>query len=112
MKLRCKPGDIAIILRDCPGCEANIGKLVEVVAPSDYVQEGAEGVQCWRIVQVHQDYFWYVTERDGTITKEIITYWSGVSHPDTWLMPIRPLADDDGLLAEHAKCNEFALQEM
>jgi len=30
MKTRCKPGDLAVIVREEPGCEKNIGKIVEV----------------------------------------------------------------------------------
>jgi hypothetical protein len=33
MKTRCKPGDLADFVRDEPGCEKNIDKIVEVRGP-------------------------------------------------------------------------------
>ena len=30
MSTRCKPGDLAIIVQDVPGCEDNIGRVVAV----------------------------------------------------------------------------------
>jgi hypothetical protein len=30
MKLRCKHGDLAVIVGEYPGCEANIGRIVQV----------------------------------------------------------------------------------
>ena len=34
MTLRCKDGDLAFIVGELPGCEANIGRIVQVRGPA------------------------------------------------------------------------------
>ena len=33
MNLRCKDGDLAVVVGDFPGCEGNIGRIVQVKGP-------------------------------------------------------------------------------
>lgn len=33
MKLRCKPGDLALILHDTPECAGNIGRMWVMLSP-------------------------------------------------------------------------------
>ncbi len=47
MTLRCKDGDIAIIVHDTPECADNLGRVVEVKGPPRW-GIGYELV-CWRI---------------------------------------------------------------
>lgn len=93
MTTRCKNGDIAIVLHDDPGCEANIGRLVEVSGPR--TSPAYPDLVCWRIRQVDRHALWAVREGDGRITEEWLTWGSGVSHPDAWLLPIRPDQPDE-----------------
>lgn len=88
MTTRCKSGDIAIVLRDNPGCEDNIGRLVEVCGPTGLT--AYPGMVSWRIRQVDTNAPWKITEKDGRITTEWMTWGSNVHHPDAWLKPIRP----------------------
>lgn len=34
MPLNCKAGDLAVVIADEPGCEANIGRIVRVLKPT------------------------------------------------------------------------------
>lgn len=38
--MNCKPGDLAIVVAEIPGCECNIGALVRVLQPSPDDQPG------------------------------------------------------------------------
>lgn len=91
MTLRCKEGDLALIVYDEPECAANIGKLVEVRGPlmfnSDYQKH------CWLIRPV-QEGTWRV-ERLGKVYDETVDWHHLVEHPDAWMMPIRPSQDFD-----------------
>lgn len=39
MTLNCKAGDLAVVISDEPGCEANVGRLVRVVSTTNIVNE-------------------------------------------------------------------------
>lgn len=88
MTTRCKKGDIAIILRDSPGCEANVGRMVEVRGPNR--SSTYPGMVTWSIRQIDRKSMWFVMEVNKCITQEWLTWQSGVVHPDAWLLPIRP----------------------
>ncbi len=34
MGLKCKDGDMAVIVGDVPGCEGNVGRIVQVRGPT------------------------------------------------------------------------------
>lgn len=42
MTLRCKHGDLAVIVGEYPGCEANIGRIVQVRGPSHLSEQCGE----------------------------------------------------------------------
>jgi len=48
MTLRCKDGDLAIIVGELPGCEANIGRIVQVRGPA-HISEQCGDLLCWVI---------------------------------------------------------------
>jgi hypothetical protein len=98
MGLNCKNGDIAIVVRDNPGCEANLGRLVEVRGPR--TSSGYPGMVCWQIRQISAEVSWVIDESNGSFTSEILTWRSGVSHPDAWLKPIRPDDTDEDAASE------------
>ncbi len=84
MLTRCSPGTLALVIAEHPGCEGNIGRVVEVRGPL----ESDEGRPCWHI-QPTQGAPWLILERDGTVSGERVTWSSGVIHPDAWLTPLR-----------------------
>ena len=51
MSTRCRPGDLAIIARDDPGYEQNIGRIVEVHGPLRLDKK--QGIT-WLIVPVNR----------------------------------------------------------
>jgi len=85
--LRCKDGDLAVVINDTIACRQNIGRVVQVRGPVRKLKQS--GMQGWRIKPIHKR-VWGVTELDGRNVKELVFWSSGVFHEDAWLMPIRP----------------------
>jgi len=108
MTLRCKHGDIAVIVHDTPDCRANIGRLVQVRGPLSTFN----GMVTWRICPVTPELYW-VTEHDGRVTRESVTWSSGVIHQDAWMEPIRPENPSESDEAQQDICRrpELALEE-
>jgi hypothetical protein len=48
--MRCKDGDLAIIIQDIPGCEKNLGVIVKVIGP--VIRHSATSMPCWQIKPV------------------------------------------------------------
>jgi len=88
MKTRCRPGDLAIILRDDPGYEENIGRIVEVHGPA---RQTCTMVLTWLIVPVTRQPY-AVCTRNGKLFDCALTVEDEIEHPDDWMMPIRPEA--------------------
>lgn len=84
---RCKLGDIAIIIKDQPGCEANIGRVVHVCGPRKVFPERGT---VWRIKPVTGSTMTYL-DYDRTVAVGLAT---DIEHEDHWLLPIRPEIDD------------------
>jgi hypothetical protein len=89
--LRCKDGDLALVINDTIACRQNIGRVVQVRGPVRKLKQS--GMQGWRIKPIHKR-VWGVTELDGRNVKELVFWSSGVFHEDAWLMPIRPQSPD------------------
>ena len=85
--LRCKDGDLAVVINDTIACRQNIGRVVQVRGPVRKLKQS--GMQGWRIKPIHKR-VWGVTELDGQNVKELVFWSSGVFHEDALLMPIRP----------------------
>lgn len=93
METRCKPGDLAMINHDVPGCEANVGRLVIVSGPPaiDY-----KGLLTWLIMPVTPEP--YVIDDPLTGVFRFMDYQEdGIEHPDDWMTPIRMQAEIDDL---------------
>jgi hypothetical protein len=71
---RCRPGDLAIITRDEPGYQENIGRIVEVHGPAR--QDSATGTT-WLIVPVTRQPYAVMTKRGKLYSV------------DAWMLPIR-----------------------
>ena len=90
MELRCKDGDLAVIVGEMPGCEANIGRIVEVRGPAKLNHQC--GLICWRIRTVTRKKLINLYP-SGELIAESVTWKSRTQHPDCWLIPIRPPED-------------------
>ncbi|WP_218509744.1 hypothetical protein [Variovorax sp. dw_308] len=84
MQLQCKEGDLAFVVRDFEGCEANLGRLVQVRGP---VISRADVGPTWLITPVTSAP-WTFLEFDGSVHTEF-PLRNSVEHPDAWLLPIR-----------------------
>lgn len=83
MSDRCKLGDVAVIIKDEIGCEANIGRFVHVEGPRRW---SAHRGTVWRITPVNGTTITYVdTDRSVVIGPAV-----QIEHRDDWLMPVRP----------------------
>ena len=100
--LKCKDGDLAVVINDTIDCRQNIGRVVQVRGPVRKLKQS--GMQGWRIKPIHKR-VWGVTELDGRNVKELVFWSSGVFHEDAWLMPIRP--HDIQQKADTATATEF-----
>jgi hypothetical protein len=86
---RCVEGDIAVIIKDMPGCEANIGRVVHVRGPRKvFVDRGT----VWRIAPVSGDTMTFFDDLTGAVLIDLAV---NIEHEDDWLMPIRPDSDVD-----------------
>jgi hypothetical protein len=84
MKLRCKSGDLALVIQEEDGCEANIGKVVRVTGP---IELNSRGQATWLIEPVRQKLWWSVSS-EGMVRTRQVTFTCQVEHPDEWLLPI------------------------
>jgi len=83
--MRCKDGDLAVIVQDFEGCEGNLGVIVQVVGPARYPR--GTTLICWQIKPVKRRKLWLTGS--GPTAKEYITKKNTALHPDAWLMPIK-----------------------
>ncbi len=91
MTIRCKPGDLAIIRYDVPGCESNIGRIVRVRPPAaiDY-----KGQLTWLITPVTPEP--YIVDNPNTGEFRFMEYGERlIEHPHDWMIPIRPEYEED-----------------
>ena len=86
MTLRCKDGDIALVTREEPGCEFNIGKLVRVAGP---VSKNKQDLSSWFIEPLERRLWWCLSPV-GELECRMATFNCRIKHPDAWLLPIDP----------------------
>jgi len=85
--LKCKDGDLAVVINDTIDCRQNLGRIVRLRGPVRELKPS--GMLGWRIKPLHP-IPWGVTEVNGRSVKELVTWQSCVYQEDAWLMPIRP----------------------
>jgi hypothetical protein len=83
--MRCKHGDLAIIVQDFGGCERNIGVIVRVIGPA--INHPETPMPCWQIKPVNRRKLW-LTGCGGT-KSEFVSRNNPAYHPDPWLLPIK-----------------------
>lgn len=86
MSDRCKLGDIAIIIKDHPGCENNIGRFVSVCGPRKISQRRGT---LWIIKPLVGNTMTYI-DVDKAVVVGLAT---NIEHEDEWLFPVRPEVD-------------------
>ena len=92
MSLRCKHGDLAVIINETPQCRGNIGLIVQVRGPIQYLD--FLNLHGWLIKPIHHKKVW-VEMRKSTKAELQYIYWKYPRCiPDAWLLPIRPTDDD------------------
>ena len=79
--MRCKQGDLAIIVDDFDGCKGNIGLIVKLIGPAEIV------VMMGQIITLSGQEMWLVDE--GKAEKALVTLSTQAIHPDKWLSPIK-----------------------
>jgi hypothetical protein len=90
LNLRCREGDLALIIREEPGCEVNVGRVVRVGWP--YRFDRVRGPS-WLIEPVVTGPWSYVSPGGGYVITRPITFADRIEHPDAWLLPLRPRND-------------------
>ena len=99
MELRCRPGDLALVVNEEPGCENNIGRLIEVDGPLLHNQD--LGLPCWLLRPVTAQPWCYYTW--GHQMFVVPVDWDDRNEiPDAWLVPVR--RDDALNLEEMEAC--------
>ena len=88
MTLRCKDGDLAVIVGELAGCEANIGRIVQVRGPAHLSEQCGE-LLCWVIRPISRKKMINLYIPDILIS-ERVPWKSDIKLPDCWLLPIRP----------------------
>lgn len=86
MTTRCRPGDLAVIIRDEPGYEDNIGRIVRVHGPARLCEELG---LTWLIVPL-SEHPYGVRRYSGKRADLVVKLGHVVEHPDAWMEPIRP----------------------
>jgi hypothetical protein len=97
VRLRCREGDLALIIREERGCDSNIGRVVTISGP---IEVHTSHGPTWLIEPTTPEPWSYVAPSGEGVVIQPITFADRVEHPDAWLLPLR-LGDD--LLAEAMK---------
>jgi len=95
MVLRCRDGDLAVIVGEFPGCEINIGRIVKVRGPAHFSEQCGEQL-CWVIRPISRKKMVNLYIPDILIS-ERVNWKSNIKHPDCWLIPIRPPKEDEDI---------------
>ena len=93
MSLRCKAGDLALVVYDEPGCESNIGRAVEVRGPVS--TNPRLNLPRWLIRPAGSSRYWRVVRGFEPARTERVSWKSRIEHPDAWLVPIPPSAEPE-----------------
>jgi len=80
--MKCKHGDLAIIVNDFEGCKGNIGLIVRVIGLAEAVME----MTCLRVIPLSGQKMWLIDA--GKAKKNLITPRVQAIHPDKWLSPM------------------------
>ena len=105
-RLKCRDGDLSLVIYDTPGSQQNIGKVVQVLGPATMVTRTQ--MIGWRIKPLYPAP-WGVTQLDGSLDVEVVDWNSGVYHEDEWLMPILPLSPEETWQDIQAEMDQYLI---
>jgi len=88
--LRCKEGDLAVIIHEEIGCESNIGRLVYVIRRAEPYSD-FDPMDEWWIESASDSPLAYL--KIGESPRQIGCDKYPVKHSDRWLRPIRDYDD-------------------
>ena len=91
MKLRCKEGDVALVVFDTIECASNIGRLVTVSGP---LRDDWGLGPTWLIEPMTAD-AWAVEKGSTGEIRFDTPPLTNVEHPDQWLLPLRLPPDQE-----------------
>lgn len=83
--MRCKEGDLAIIVNEFEGCEGNLGVIVKLVGPAE--KHSQVSMICWPIHPVKKRKLWLINE-NRPASYDFVSKDNPAFHPDAWLIPI------------------------
>ena len=89
MRLRCQEGILALVIKAPPVCISNVGRIVQLKGPTEYLWYKNNRYPCWLIQPVTSAP--YCIYQGGSYVSEIVTWESNVFQPDEWLEPLLPL---------------------
>ncbi len=72
-------------------CRENIGRLADVRGPMRVNEAGPS----WLIRPITPELY-ALHESNHVLCRERVTWASGITHPDAWMMPVRPGQEADG----------------
>jgi hypothetical protein len=91
--LRCRPGDLAVIVQDEPECQANIGQIVQVI--QEYEEFGPEWGFHWVIQPLSKRPSAVLIGRPGSKNRHVVYDNNSRAHADAWLRPLLDTNDPD-----------------
>ena len=83
--MRCKHGDLAVIVHDFASCGGNVGTTVQVIGPP--IKHPDSPHLCWQIRPVSRTKLW-LSGNGKAAAYELITEENQAFHPDPWLEPV------------------------
>ena len=83
--MRCKHGDLAVIVHDFASCGGNVGTTVHVIGPP--IKHSDSPHLCWQVRPVNRTKLW-LSGNGKAAAYELITEENQAFHPDPWLEPV------------------------
>lgn len=108
--LRCRPGDLAIIVQDEPECQANIGQIVRVL--EEYTEFPDEWGFHWRIKPLSESGSPVLIVDPRTKTQRLVCDNQSRAHYDDWLRPILDTDEADAITQILGVPQESELKEL
>jgi hypothetical protein len=91
--LRCRPGDLAVIVQDEPECRSNIGQIVRVIG--EYTQFRDECGWYWLVEPQSSQPSAVLVGTPGSPDCKLIYDNSPRAHQDAWLRPLPEISEPD-----------------
>jgi hypothetical protein len=90
--LRCRPGDLAVIVQDEPECRANIGQIVRVIG--EYTPFRGEPVFYWLVEPQSSGPSPVLVGTPSSGERELVHVVGPRAHEDNWLHALSVASDN------------------